>query len=150
MYRILFLFFTVMWLAACGNKPQKAATENRESARQLLDNRLDMTGADSMGCYSATVINAGEAYTEENFPAPGIAVLNKTKKYIVVGIGRDRIVLRSSGGDSLHLKGEYGKHLLKAYRNPATMKIDSVVIFGIIGQGRTIMRYRNAREKEQL
>ena len=29
------------------------------------------------------------------------------------------------------------------------MTIDSVVILGAIGQGRTIMRYKNVREKEK-
>ena len=113
--------------------------------RQMLDNQQDMAGCDSFVCFSATVIHHGEYFTETNLPAPDIAVLNKDKRYIVIGIGRDRIVLRSSARDTLLLTGERDKHLLKAYRNATSQEIDSVIIIGSLGQGKMVMRY----EKEK-
>ena len=149
MYKTFILLAILLSLSACRDKPANSTLQSAENTRYMLDSRLDMTGADTFRCFSATIINQGEAYTEEDFPAPQIAVLDKTRKYIIIGIGRDRIVLRSFGGDTLRLKGQLDKHLLRAYRNASNMTIDSVVILGANGQGRTIMRYKNVREKEK-
>lgn len=148
MYRILIilLLFTPA-LQSCHKKSPSRKSPDKRETRQILDSRLDMTGADSFRCYSATVINKGEAYTVENFPAPRIAVLNKEKQYAVVGIGRDRIVLRTTGRDTLHLKGERNRHVIKAYRNGEDMTIDSIIIWGRIGQGLAIIRYAHDQKE---
>ena len=132
-------------LTACQDNIKNKSQRSNQMVRQMLDNQQDMAGCDSFVCFSARVIHHGEYFTETNLPAPDIAVLNKDKRYIVIGIGRDRIVLRSSARDTLLLTGERDKHLLKAYRNATSQEIDSVIIIGSLGQGKMVMRY----EKEK-
>ncbi len=140
MYKTVILF-SLFLLMACQDNVKNKTQQSSQIAQKMLDDQQDMQGADSFKCFSATVINQGEASTFNDIPAPNIAVLNKDKKYIVIGIGRDRIVLRTTGGDTLHLTGEREKHVLRAYRNAVNQEIDSVVIYGVIGQGRAILRY---------
>ena|GEM_PF-6312119 len=132
-------------LTACQDNLKNKTQRSNQVVRQMLDDQQDMQGCDSFVCTSATVIHQGEYFTESNLPAPNIAVLNKDRKYIVIGIGKDRIVLRSSARDTLLLTGERDKHLLKAYRDATTQNIDSVIIIGALGQAKMIMRY----EKEK-
>ena len=136
---------SICLLTACQDNIKNKPQRSNQMVRQMLDNQQDMVGCDSFVCFSATVIHHGEYFTETNLPAPDIAVLNKDKRYIVIGIGRDRIVLRSSARDTLLLTGERDKHLLKAYRNATSQEIDSVIIIGSLGQGKMVMRY----EKEK-
>jgi hypothetical protein len=143
---ITFIFLlSICLLTACQDNIKNKPQRSNQMVRQMLDNQQDMAGCDSFVCFSATVIHHGEYFTETNLPAPDIAVLNKDKRYIVIGIGRDRIVLRSSARDTLLLTGERDKHLLKAYRNATSQEIDSVIIIGSLGQGKMVMRY----EKEK-
>jgi hypothetical protein len=143
---ITFIFLlSLCLLTACQDNIKNKPQRSNQMVRQMLDNQQDMVGCDSFVCFSATVIHHGEYFTETNLPAPDIAVLNKDKRYIVIGIGRDRIVLRSSARDTLLLTGERDKHLLKAYRNATSQEIDSVIIIGSLGQGKMVMRY----EKEK-
>ena len=143
---ITFIFLlSLCLLTACQDNIKNKSQRSNQMVRQMLDNQQDMVGCDSFVCFSATVIHHGEYFTETNLPAPDIAVLNKDKRYIVIGIGRDRIVLRSSARDTLLLTGERDKHLLKAYRNATSQEIDSVIIIGSLGQGKMVMRY----EKEK-